>query len=1505
MQGNERKLLHGLLEYVAQQASQPDITSLTIPTSAISPETILELPGVVAAASGGDEDIWLQVQRLQPTRPPAIQLSELSRYIHISNLPDEEPTINKKQIYTDVSLLFSEDIAPEACEEKFYEVNSSVEAEFEQYYQLWCVWSDKEKKLRKSIQLYDQIFSWKTALAGTSSEPQELVAGIGLIGWILPDTKHKYVYPIISIPLEIVSVANGALQIRPRDTAPRIEMDAFLAQSSLGQVGSLRLEAKALLNDGRKISPFTHETYSDVVALISHNIDSRSVVSMDDLPSAGENPVLTYSWRFFIKRRDSSILCDDIEKLQMELANGAEIPEQPLSLVSPPSEQTRNHESVAFRGRGGIEGYGKDIQELYFPLPYNKEQITIIEQLTKHPGVVVQGPPGTGKTHTIANIICHYLAEGKRVLVTAEKAHALQTVQEKIPSGVRPLVVSRVGSDQDGRRELQNSIDAILQNLTQLKPAIVEEEITRAKNQINLAQGEMASIDRKVNEIARAHYSDIVIDDIAQRPNKMADLVVRGHEQYRWFDDVLSLDEKNAAPLTQDDVISLRTARRKVGEDLVYLYATIPDHAQLPSVQKLTDLHEALGRMRHFEYAEKSGKLWALKLNTDAAVDLIRTLLPRVKSALTVRSLFEEESKSSSWMTQLYQRVTDSRYKSEVDAFENMFPDLKALISERAIFIANPVSIPNEALKDPKGIEAIQRAEETGEPFIRFWFTKKELKDAVLAITVSGHYPSTIDEWKWVGKYLKLRARAQSVFARWTSLADLLGVPLLSLGDMEVTAALKKLELLSLSVDTVYDIARNIDGSFDADVDALFAIGRPSLTFRNVDELLELENQLNSQLAKIEISYTKLELLKFQEELANCDGDISKRMRDFSLSLGDDTAVQDVANTYLSYLNRLRDLVGKMDSFQIIADATEKLEQAGASKLANRVSHSAVLDSDYDEILPVDWRDAWNWSRIKSYLDSISDRTVLVDLAFKRKEIEKALARLYEQVSTQQAWLSLKKSASDKVITALNRYKTAIQKIGKGTGKGAVQYRKDAQNAMQDAAEAIPCWVMTHLQVSETVPAKLGLFDLIIVDEASQSTIDVLPVLMRGAKLLVVGDDKQVSPITVGLSIDRIAQLRYKYLAGQPHASTLTPNMSLYDLASSVYASNVMLLEHFRCHPIIIGYSNNTYYDRKIRPLRISKASEKIDPPLVSIYTPEGIRTKHRSANLNKIEAEAIVAEIANLLADDQFAGKTLGVVSLLGPAQAEYIQKLAYDQLDLMELSRRDFACGEASSFQGAERDIIFLSMVATPEECTALSGVQYEQRFNVAASRARERMYLVHSVTRDHLSPKDLRLGLLSYFSNPSAINISSLEDALNQCESGFEKDVLTELYQRGYQVIPQVPAGGYRLDMVVEGDGDARLAIECDGDAFHGPEQWPADMARQRALERAGWTFWRCFASTWTISREETLQDLIDTLTRMGIEPLQRRSTASSQVDFRTWSPPIREDVEIDDEELEIIS
>ena len=213
-----------------------------------------------------------------------------------------------------------------------------------------------------------------------------------------------------------------------------------------------------------------------------------------------------------------------------------------------------------------------------------------------------------------------------------------------------------------------------------------------------------------------------------------------------------------------------------------------------------------------------------------------------------------------------------------------------------------------------------------------------------------------------------------------------------------------------------------------------------------------------------------------------------------------------------------------------------------------------------------------------------------------------------------------------------------------------------------------------------------------------------------------------------------------------------------------------------------------------------------------------------------------------------------------------------------------------DPTAFQGDERDIMFVSLVAEKQD-SPLSGTGYEQRFNVATSRARDRMILVRSVELEDLRSSDkLRRALLEHFRAPFASEGKSAVSRRERCESGFETEMFDMLAERGYRIDTQVPVGNFRIDLVVEGENDRRLAIECDGDRYHGPDKWSDDMVRQRILERAGWEIWRCFASRFVRDRDGVLTELLALLQERGIEPVgSGEGWVSRHTELRRWSTP----------------
>jgi very-short-patch-repair endonuclease len=128
------------------------------------------------------------------------------------------------------------------------------------------------------------------------------------------------------------------------------------------------------------------------------------------------------------------------------------------------------------------------------------------------------------------------------------------------------------------------------------------------------------------------------------------------------------------------------------------------------------------------------------------------------------------------------------------------------------------------------------------------------------------------------------------------------------------------------------------------------------------------------------------------------------------------------------------------------------------------------------------------------------------------------------------------------------------------------------------------------------------------------------------------------------------------------------------------------------------------------------------------------------------------------------------------------------------------------------------------------------YKKRYNVAASRAQDQLWIVHSMDRQsNLTAADLRRRLLDHAHDPAA-SMDKAGVSSAGVDSEFERLVMKDLKIKGFRVTPQWKVGSYRIDLVVEGAKE-RLAVECDGDRFHTVENLQADMERQSVLERLG--------------------------------------------------------------------
>ena len=248
-----------------------------------------------------------------------------------------------------------------------------------------------------------------------------------------------------------------------------------------------------------------------------------------------------------------------------------------------------------------------------------------------------------------------------------------------------------------------------------------------------------------------------------------------------------------------------------------------------------------------------------------------------------------------------------------------------------------------------------------------------------------------------------------------------------------------------------------------------------------------------------------------------------------------------------------------------------------------------------------------------------------------------------------------------------------------------------------------------------------------------------------------------------------------------------------------------------------------------------------------------------------------------------EYAGKTFGVISLLGDDQVKVLQAEIDRSIDAKTCATRQILCGNSSNFQGDERDVIFLSLVdcANGEGPVNKQGFGTEdatkKRYNVAASRARDQLWVVNSLDPDtDLKFGDIRKRLIQYAIDPSIIDLK-MQQIEQQAESPFEEAVAKYLSVRGYHLVQQWKVGAYRLDMVAV-CGQKMVAIECDGERWHsGEAKIREDMERQTILERLGWRFIRIRGSEYYRDPEQAMQRVMQELTDFGIEPEESQKIA----------------------------
>ena len=506
----EQERLLSLVEFAQQSArlrSAPVTTVSQHGVFSLYEEQLRGLPGITLNSTSDTDEIWLGVERRRETKPPEIRDPLLQPWIHMTQGPTEEPLL--KEATDGGSLIASgshrsslkthltkdEDRKPAIDPRKTllleeHAEKAAVRGAFEMYVESsWKPWAETEKLNRRSIKLYSQLFTLKQQLEGVIVDAQlELVWGIGLGIWHCDGTVVSY--PLLTRLVELtLNPDTATVEIRPRDVDPRLEVDWYASVDNPG-VAEVEKSAREFFGKATAtFSPFDRGTYDALLRGAATFLDANGVYwpSLErpedrSLPKADDYLKVTDTWVLFARPRSNSLFLQDLEKLKNVIASiedPQDLPAAVIAVVTEPAVENDVVELPAFRGvsaaydvadtgNGSVQTTARD---LYFPKSFNDEQVRIVQLLDVSDGVTVQGPPGTGKTHTIANVICHYLANGQRVLVTSMKDPALGVLQAQLPEEIRPLAISLLTSEQDGMKQFEHAIHKIASGLQALNRA--------------------------------------------------------------------------------------------------------------------------------------------------------------------------------------------------------------------------------------------------------------------------------------------------------------------------------------------------------------------------------------------------------------------------------------------------------------------------------------------------------------------------------------------------------------------------------------------------------------------------------------------------------------------------------------------------------------------------------------------------------------------------------------------------------------------------------------------------------------------------------------------------------------------------------------------------------------------------------------------------------------------------------------------------------------------------
>jgi hypothetical protein len=449
-------------------------------------------------------DPWLVVHKQQfpkPPVPPDIILPWIDQQA-LKRASAQMPKLRPSRLEPDLEAKVGEGEEPPLVE-RFLDDHPEVIVAYDRYRPTWQAWSEDYRR-RSGIQsVYAELFRLHTQVS-KQGEIVEVVLGLGLLAWrgtakgkFAPILRH-----VVTARVDLhFDTETGIIRLygAADGTQLRLEDDMLDAE--------LRPERSHYQSVGEQLNVIGDDIWnlpSMFTALRSWAtaLDPDSEWSPDlKIATGGENkPMVSFTPALIMRKRTQLGMIRIYDAIIDRLSRQTEkVPSGWIGLVDDADDQGVLEPHLPAPESPAAPYMGS--QEVYFPLPANREQRRIVEAINHRRGVLVQGPPGTGKSHTIANLVCHLLASGKRVLITAETGRALKVLKDKLPEDIRPLCVSLLGQGGDAFAELNSAVEGITSRFDTWSEGAYDDRIAEVDQELDAKRRVLAKIDSELRSL--------------------------------------------------------------------------------------------------------------------------------------------------------------------------------------------------------------------------------------------------------------------------------------------------------------------------------------------------------------------------------------------------------------------------------------------------------------------------------------------------------------------------------------------------------------------------------------------------------------------------------------------------------------------------------------------------------------------------------------------------------------------------------------------------------------------------------------------------------------------------------------------------------------------------------------------------------------------------------------------------------------------------------------------